>query len=1111
MPVKYIQIRLTSSAFSTLDRLSTELEQACQDNFVNVSNEWLQSRERSRDDIIVDLLANDVFEPTDIFGIPFYEEAKLTLKLKIQRLNTLDRQIVLTFDTEAMGLSAYDASRFRKVETEYAIIKYSDNNINSQFRIEKYEQDLIFRPERLQLTTEGGTYKSYPAHADLCLNGDRTDIETTFSCQDGCFMTGLQVDDLYNPRTVDIDTRRDMMLLRRTPQREPQRRDSNWGGGNDNNNQYRPGRRRYGSGQCQPGNLFTGYRDPDDDDDWQRRREAERMNGAVSRLRPVRRQGADAVTPSQLRREGESRRASGSQRPEIPKLPQLSSGVEYKVGAVLRDEDRETGCWGLDDVKPDQKKVENDQSDQDDAPDPGEANFALPNAVANQVMLHGNWTDDQMEILSFTRNEASKILKPPEIKNWLNSIKRNTYMSEDTKSIYSDIIQQDDEVSVAKVMDTIVETFTDKCSVAHSDKESLSWFDFDTDVKQRSSSPVDNTEENVLTDSMRGTTVVRGGVMAQGAWAQGPPRPPTPGSQWTPRHQGPAPYRGRGTGSSRGSVASPRPGYRPYDGQGGRGYQGHAGGQEDRNYEPSRGRGSPRGTPRGPPSVSPSRSWSDRTSQRPGPRSPVGSMSPPMSTEPLKPRVERINTEDYEDEEIRNEKWIKSRIPNRFLDERRGGYVTPTHETYTSDQLLKFYRKKLTKENRKVAALVYHRVFLLNKCYLLMLTLYVRGNQFVNNELEEAIENQDRGVRIAFNVAEREIAQSEAQFVSFVMSQGEAILILLKHLCSIVRKRLHLMTDQDIFDVNWARGAVVCHQIRNHDGFLQIYQDQVEVSRYKIKLAKKRLQSYPNSACSLLPPGPIPSELANDLHELQQSEGLIQDEQPKEGKKGKKQKVKNSPALGGEGKKDFSASALVNKFLNHDNRAEEKVEEMEKELKEFEEKLKPQGYKAKIDTYFFLLDSANDVNNEGKFEKLKRQRLTIVAEVLMMNVCCINADAMKYKDTRLMERSETAEQSPGDDEQARTSPESEEKGEKAKSSTEVAEPMEVTEPIDPSKSLVTMKSPNDMVMEVTGNATDVVMGNGVSPDMANSQLDGAMGSPGVADENLKNGKGKTNE
>merc|ERR1711949_133446 len=106
---------------------------------------------------------------------------------------------------------------------------------------------------------------------------------------------------------------------------------------------------------------------------------------------------------------------------------------------------------------------------------------------------------------------------------------------------------------------------------------------------------------------------------------------------------------------------------------------------------------------------------------------------------------------------------------------------------------------------------------------------------------------------------------------------------------------------------------------------------------------------------------------------------------------------------------------------------------------------------------------------------------------------------MKYKDTRLMERSETAEQSPGDDEQARTSPGSEERGEKAKSSTEVAEPMEVTEPIDPSKSLVTMKSPNDMVMEVTGNATDVVMGNGVSPDMANSQLDGALGSPGVAD------------
>merc|ERR1711940_151877 len=201
MPVKYIQLRLTSSAFSTLDRLSTELEQACQDNFVDVSNEWLQSRQRSRDDVIVDLLANDVFEPTDIFGIPFYEEAKLTLRLKIQRLNTLDRRIVLIFDTETMGLSTYDANRFSKVETEYVIIKYSDKNINSQFRVEKYQQDLIFRPERLQLTTECGVYKSFPAHADLCLNADRTDIETTFSCQDGCFMTGLRVDDLYTPHS----------------------------------------------------------------------------------------------------------------------------------------------------------------------------------------------------------------------------------------------------------------------------------------------------------------------------------------------------------------------------------------------------------------------------------------------------------------------------------------------------------------------------------------------------------------------------------------------------------------------------------------------------------------------------------------------------------------------------------------------------------------------------------------------------------------------------------------------------------------------------------------------------------------------------------------------
>ena len=154
MPEKYIQIRLTSSAFSTLDRLSTELEQACQDNFVNVSNEWLESRKESRDDVIVSLLANNTFEPTDIFGIPFYEEAKLTLKLKIQRLSTLDRRIVLIFDTENIGLSPYDANRFRKVETEHAMIKYSDKNINSQFRVTKYEQDMIFRPERLQLTTD---------------------------------------------------------------------------------------------------------------------------------------------------------------------------------------------------------------------------------------------------------------------------------------------------------------------------------------------------------------------------------------------------------------------------------------------------------------------------------------------------------------------------------------------------------------------------------------------------------------------------------------------------------------------------------------------------------------------------------------------------------------------------------------------------------------------------------------------------------------------------------------------------------------------------------------------------------------------------------------------
>ena len=1110
MPVKYIQLRLSSSAFSTLDRLSIELEQACQDNFVNVSNEWLESREKSRDDVIVDLLANDTLEPTDIFGIPFYEEAKLTLKLKIQRLNTLDRRIVLIFDTETMGLSAYDTNRFRKVEEEYAIIKYSDKNINSQFQVSKYEQDLIFRPERLQLTTECGIYKSFPAHADLCLSGDRTDIETTFSCQDGCFMTGLSVDDLYNPRPVDLDTRRNMMLLKRTPQKEPQRRGSNWGNVNENNVTYRQGRRRYGSGQCRPNSLFSGYRDPDDDEDYHRRREAERSNGAVSRinqgLRPVSRQGADAVTPSQLRREGESKKATGSQRPEIPKLPTLLSGVEYKVGAALRDEDSESGHWGW--VKNDQKDEGNDLNED---PDPGEANFAVPNAVVNQVILHGNWTDDQMELLSFTRNEAKRILKPPEIKNWINSIKRNTYMTEDTKSIYSDIIEQDDEVSVAKVMDVIIETFTDKCSVASTDKESLLdyWDDFDSDVKQKSSSQNIDTKKIVLTDSMRGTTVVRGGVMAQGAWAQGPPRPPNPGSQWAPRHQGPPPYRGRGAGSSRGSVTSPRPGYRPYDGQGGRGYQGHAGGQDDRNYEPSRGRGSSRGTPRGPPSVSPSRSWSDReTSQGPGTRSPAGSMGPPIDTLPLK--VERINTEDYEDEEIRNEKWIKSRIPCRFLDERRGGYVLPTHETFTSAELNKFYRKKLKRENRRAAALVYHRVFLLSKCYQLMLTLYVRKNPFANNELEDAIETQEHGVRIAFNVVEREI-KSEAHFVSFVMAQGESLLILLKHLCTIVRKQVHLMNEQDVFDLNWARGSVVCHQIRTHEGFLQIYQDQIEIDRYKIKLVNKALQSYPNSACSLMPPGPIPAELSNDLHDLQQKEGLIQDEQPKEGRKGKKVKVKNSPALGGEGKKNFSASALVNKFLNHEYGAEEKVEEIENELKEFEEKLKPQGYKAKIDTYFFLVDSAKNENSEGKFEKLKRQRFTIVAESLMMTVCCINADAMKYKDTRLMERSGIVEGSHGDNEQARTSPESEERGEKAESLTEVAEPMEVTEPTDPSQSLVTIESPNDMVTEVTGTATDVVMGNGVSPNMVNSQLDGAIGSPEVAIKILNNEKGKTKE
>ena len=146
------------------------------------------------------------------------------------------------------------------------------------------------------------------------------------------------------------------------------------------------------------------------------------MNGAVSRLRPVRRQGADAVTPSQLRRDGDSRGAYGSQRPEIPQLPQILSGVEYKTGAVLEDKDRETGHWTLEDVRPDQNDEQNDKNDQDDVPDPGEAKFELPNAVANQVMLRGDWTDSQMELLNFTRNEASRILKPPEVKNWLNSI-----------------------------------------------------------------------------------------------------------------------------------------------------------------------------------------------------------------------------------------------------------------------------------------------------------------------------------------------------------------------------------------------------------------------------------------------------------------------------------------------------------------------------------------------------------------------------------------------------------------------------------------------------------------------------------------------------------------
>ena len=1107
MPEKYIQIRLTSSAFSTLDRLSTELEQACQDNFVNVSNEWLESRKESRDDVIVSLLANNTFEPTDIFGIPFYEEAKLTLKLKIQRLSTLDRRIVLIFDTENIGLSPYDANRFRKVETEHAMIKYSDKNINSQFRVTKYEQDMIFRPERLQLTTEGGTYKSYPAHADLCLNGDRTDIETTFSCQDGCFMTGLRVDDLYNPRTVDLDTRRSMMMLKRTPQKEPQRRGSNWGGGDDDDDPYRPGRGRYGYGQCRPNRLFSGSQDPDDDEDWHRKREAERRTGAVSRstntgLRPPSNQGANAVTPSQVKQwqDAGKKKASGSQRPETPKLPQILPRIENKAG---------DGCWGIDDVASDQHNEENDQNN---VPDPGEANFALPNAIANQVMLHGNWTNDQMELLNFTRNEASRILRPPEIKSWISSIKRNTYMDKDTKSVYSDIIKQDDEVSVVKVMDKIMDTFADKCSVVSTDRDSLLWDDFDSEVKERSSSRVSDTNKNVLTESMRGTNVVRGGVMAPGAWAQGPPRPYTPGSPWTPRHQGPPPYRGRGAGSSRGSVASPRPGYRPYEGQGGRGYQGHAGGQVERNQEPSRGRGSPRDTSRGPPSVSPSRSWSDReANRRPETRSPIGSMSSPQYTEPLKQKIERINTEDYEDEEIRDEKWIKNRTPCRFLDDRRGGYVMPTHESFTSSELNNFYRKKLKKEHRKVAALVYHRVFLLSKCYQHMLTLYVRRNPFANNEIEEAIEAQDRGIRKAFNVAERELA-SETEFVSFVMSQGQAFLILLKHLCKIVRNQSHTLTEQDIFDINWARGAVVCHQVRTHDGFLQIYQDQIEINKYKIKLTKKALQSYPNSACSLMPPGPIPSELSNDLHELQRSEGLIQDEQPKEGKKGKKkgEKVKNLPArLGGEGKKNFSASVLVNKFLNYDNGAEEKVEEMEKELKEFEDKLKPQGYKAKIDTYFFLVDSAKNVKGEGKFEKLRRQRATNVAESLMMTVCCINADAMEYKNTRLMEQPEAAEHSHGDNEQAKTSPEPE--GEKARSLTEVVEPMEVTEPIDPGQSLVTIQSPNDVVTEVTGIATDVVMGNGVSPSLANSQLDGAMGSPEVADKNLKNEKGKNKE
>ena len=71
--------------------------------------------------------------------------------------------------------------------------------------------------------------------------------------------------------------------------------------------------------------------------------------------------------------------------------------------------------------------------------------------------------------------------------------------------------------------------------------------------------------------------------------------------------------------------------------------------------------------------------------------------------------------------------------------------------------------------------------------------------------------------------------------------------------------------------------------------------------------------------------------------------------------------------------------------------------------------------------------------------------------------------------------------------------------------------MEVTEPVDPNQTLVTIKSPSDMVAEVTGTATDVVMGNGVSSSMVNSQLDGAVGSPEVANENLKKDKGNNNE